>query len=198
MLGHLDKLPRLVWLPVKALGDQVEIALRSDEPATLAPGATLALPLAFIVVHEGDFYVPLDRYSRLMSAPGLAAPEPSAQRLIGDWHHIDLVKFPRGEADMKVLADDIHVRGMKARLWVAPLAVAPGSDELHKYSAMLLDKDGAAQQVTWWSCFYLCPGYEKTQQRIAALVRKIIGDWGCDGLKIDGQHLNGVTPCFNP
>jgi len=29
-------------------------------------------------------------------------------------------------------------------------------------------------------------------------VRKIVGEWGFDGLKIDGQHLNGVAPCYNP
>jgi hypothetical protein len=26
----------------------------------------------------------------------------------------------------------------------------------------------------------------------------VIGEWGFDGLKIDGQHLNGVAPCHNP
>jgi len=31
-----------------------------------------------------------------------------------------------------------------------------------------------------------------------ALVRKIIGEWGFDGLKLDGQHLNAVPPCYNP
>jgi alpha-galactosidase len=30
------------------------------------------------------------------------------------------------------------------------------------------------------------------------LIKKFIGDWGFAGLKIDGQHLNNVAPCFNP
>ena len=29
-------------------------------------------------------------------------------------------------------------------------------------------------------------------------MRRILGDWGYAGLKIDGQHLNGVAPCYNP
>jgi len=29
-------------------------------------------------------------------------------------------------------------------------------------------------------------------------VRRILGTWGYEGLKIDGQHLNGVAPCYNP
>ena len=31
-----------------------------------------------------------------------------------------------------------------------------------------------------------------------ALVRKILGEWGFDGLKLDGQHMNGVPACYNP
>ena len=31
-----------------------------------------------------------------------------------------------------------------------------------------------------------------------ALVRKILLDWGFDGLKLDGQHMNGVPACYNP
>ncbi|WP_338763221.1 alpha-galactosidase [Massilia sp. METH4] len=239
-IGHLALQPLLVSLPVKAAGDQVDVALRGDVPQTLAPGAVLATPPTFIAVHRGDFYVPLDRYRRLMAAQGLAAPEPppsayeaqwcawgyerdfsldyvratlpKVQELgfkwavlddgwqvkTGDWTP-DLAKFPRGAADMKALVADIHARGMKARLWIAPLAVAPGSDELHDHTdLLLLDKDGAAQDVTWWNCFYLCPAYDKTQARLAATIRMIIGDWGFDGLKVDGQHLNGVAPCFNP
>ncbi|MET0209953.1 MAG: alpha-galactosidase [Burkholderiaceae bacterium] len=239
-VGHLDKLPKLVSLPVKASGDQVDISLRGDEPVTLAPGAALTPPQAFIAVHAGDCFVPLDRYRRLMGAHGLHAPEPPRsahdaiwcawgyerdfsmarvrdtlpkaqalglkwavlddgwQRMTGDWT-LDPAKYPGGEPDMKALVADIHARGMKARLWIAPLAVAPGSDELHDHTDMLLlDKDGATQQVTWWNCFYICPSYDKTQQRIRDLVTKIIGEWGFDGLKIDGQHLNGVAPCYNP
>lgn len=239
-VGHLALQPQLVALPVKAIGDQVDISLRGDTPQTLAPGATLTTPPSFIAVHRGDFYVPLDRYRRLMAAQGLAAPEPPVsayepqwcawgyerdfslafvratlpkvqelgfkwavlddgwQVRTGDWTP-DRAKFPGGAADMKALVADIHARGMKARLWIAPLAVAPGSDELHDHTdLLLLDKDGAVQHVTWWNSFYLCPAYEKTQARLAATIKMIIGDWGFDGLKVDGQHLNGVAPCYNP
>lgn len=245
-VGHLALKPLLVSLPVKTVGDQVDICLRGDLPQekeqaqTLAPGATLATPPTFIAVHRGDFYVPLERYRILMAAQGMAAPEPpqsayeaqwcawgyerdfsldyvratlpKVQELgfkwavlddgwqvkTGDWTP-DLAKFPRGGDEMKALVADIHARGMKARLWIAPLAVAPGSDELHEHTdLLLLDETGAPQDVTWWNCFYLCPAYDKTQARLAATIRMIIADWGFDGLKVDGQHLNGVAPCFNP
>ena len=63
---------------------------------------------------------------------------------------------------------------------------------------LLLDKDGAPQDVTWWDSFCLCPAYPETVERTKALVRKIMGEWGYAGLKLDGQHLNGVAPCYNP
>ena len=120
------------------------------------------------------------------------------QTLTGDWN-VDTAKFPRGEEDMKALVADIKSHGLKPRLWLAPLAVAPGSDQLHDHPDMLLlDKDGAAQNVSWWNSFYLCPAYGKTLDRTRDVVRKIMGEWGFEGLKIDGQHLNGVAPCYNP
>ena len=42
------------------------------------------------------------------------------------------------------------------------------------------------------------PGLSGDGEWTRTLVRKIMGEWGFEGLKIDGQHLNGVAPCFNP
>tara|TARA_R110001583_G_scaffold171029_1_gene324470 strand:+ start:9033 stop:11132 length:2100 start_codon:yes stop_codon:yes gene_type:complete len=116
----------------------------------------------------------------------------------GDWY-LNRSKFPNGDKDMQAFVSKIHQAGLKAKLWWAPLAVDPGTDLLHDHSDMLLlDENGAVQDVTWWNSFYLCPAYEGTIEYSKALVRKMIGEWGYDGLKIDGQHLNGVAPCYNP
>ncbi|RJX71168.1 alpha-galactosidase [Tsuneonella suprasediminis] len=116
----------------------------------------------------------------------------------GDWD-VDLTKFPRGGADMKAFADRIKAAGMRPRLWLAPLAVDPGTRMLRDHPEMLLlGKDGAAQDVTWWDAYTLCPAYQPTVDFFRALVRKIIGEWGFEGIKMDGQHLNGVAPCYNP
>ena len=120
------------------------------------------------------------------------------QTNVGDWK-VNPAKYPRGEADMKQLVQAIRSHDLEARLWWAPLGVAPGSDLLHDHTDMLLlDKDGAVQNITWWNSFYLCPAYQPTIDYSAALVRKFLGEWGYAGLKIDGQHLNSVAPCYNP
>ncbi|HEX7115697.1 MAG TPA: glycoside hydrolase family 36 protein [Steroidobacter sp.] len=116
----------------------------------------------------------------------------------GDWK-LDPKKFPRGDADMIALVQEIKRAGLRPKLWVAPLAVDPGTDLLHDHpELLLLDENGAVQDITWWNSFYLCPAAPGTLENAKALVRRILGTWGYEGLKIDGQHLNGVPPCYNP
>ncbi|WP_119084623.1 glycoside hydrolase family 36 protein [Altererythrobacter sp. B11] len=120
------------------------------------------------------------------------------QRAEGDWR-VETERFPRGDEDMRAFATRIKSYGMRPRLWLAPLAVDPGTPLLRDHPDMLLlDRNGAAQNVSWWNAFTLCPAYEPTVDYFRKLVRQIIGDWGFEGLKLDGQHLNGVAPCYNP
>jgi alpha-galactosidase len=120
------------------------------------------------------------------------------QSNVGDWNpHPD--RFPRGSPDMQGLVRAIREQKLRPRLWYTPLAAAPGSDLLHDHTDMLLlDKEGAPQLISWWNSFYLCPAYGKTVAYTQALVRRFIGEWGFAGLKIDGQHVNAVAPCYNP
>jgi alpha-galactosidase len=116
----------------------------------------------------------------------------------GDWK-LNRTKFPRGDADMKAFVGKIRAAGMRPRLWLAPLAADPGTDLLRDHPDMLLlDRNGAAQNVSFWDAFTLCPAYPPVVDHFRAQVRRIIGDWGFEGLKLDGQHLNGVAPCYNP
>jgi alpha-galactosidase len=116
----------------------------------------------------------------------------------GDWVPVP-TKFPAGDADMKGLVDRIHEAGLKAQLWWAPLAVDPGTRlEREHPDQILLNADGSRQKITWWDSFYLCPAYGPVRDDARAFVRKAVAEWGFDGLKIDGQHLNAAPPCFNP
>lgn len=116
----------------------------------------------------------------------------------GDWY-LNPKKFPNGDEDMKDFVAKVHEAGLKAKLWWAPLAVDPGTDLIKNHRDMLLlNKDGSTQDISWWNSYYLCPAYDKTLSYTKELVIKIMKQWGFDGLKIDGQHLNGVPPCYNP
>ncbi len=116
----------------------------------------------------------------------------------GDWTPVP-AKFPRGDADMKELVGRIHAAGLKAQLWWSPLAADPGSRTAREHPEWLLkNPDGSTREITWWDARYLCPALESVREDAAAFVRKALGEWGYDGLKIDGQHLNGAPACFAP
>lgn len=115
----------------------------------------------------------------------------------GDWF-LNPARFPNGDTDMKKFVAEIHDHNLKAMLWWSPLAVDPGTDLIKNHSDyLLLNKDGSTQNITWWDSYYLCPAYEPVIEYHKNLVKKIMGEWGYDGLKIDGQHLNGAPPCYN-
>jgi alpha-galactosidase len=116
----------------------------------------------------------------------------------GDWY-LNAEKFPNGTSDMQALVSEIKEAGLKAKLWWTPLAVDPGTDLIADHEDMLLlNEDGSPQKITWWDSYYLCPAYDKTIEYSKTLVKTFMEEWGYQGLKIDGQHLNGVPKCYNP
>ncbi len=119
------------------------------------------------------------------------------QNNVGDWA-LDAKKFPRGDVDIKALVDRIHQEGFKAQLWWSPLSAVPDSQLLRDHPDYeLLNRDGSKRKVSWWNSFYLCPADRRVVEYHKALVRKILVDWGFDGLKLDGQDMNGVPACYN-
>ena len=120
------------------------------------------------------------------------------QNNVGDWK-LDPKKWPHGDADIKALVDRIHQEGFKAQLWWSPLSAVPHSELLRDHPDYeLLNSDGSKRKVSWWNSYYLCPADRRVVEYHKALVRKILVDWGFDGLKLDGQHMNGVPACYNP
>ena len=108
------------------------------------------------------------------------------------------VKFPNGDQDMKDFVRTLHENGLKAQLWWIPLAVDPKSKIYEKHPDwLLLNEYGEKQHISWWDSYYLCPAYKPVQEDIKHQLYKILVEWGFDGLKIDGQHLNSAPKCFN-
>ena len=116
----------------------------------------------------------------------------------GDWF-LQPQKFPNGDADMRALVDKIHAEGFKAQLWWAPLAADPGTELVKEHPAwLLLNADGSKQKISYWNSWYLCPADPEVVAYHKAIVVKALRDWGFDGLKLDGQHMNAAPRCYNP
>jgi alpha-galactosidase len=120
------------------------------------------------------------------------------QNNYGDWE-LDPKKFPHGDADIRAMVDRIHQEGFKAQLWWSPLSAVPYSKLLTDEPDLALEnRDGSRRKISWWNSYYLCPANSRVVEYHKALVHKILVDWGFDGLKLDGQHMNGVPACYNP
>ena len=116
----------------------------------------------------------------------------------GDWALLPS-KFPNGDRDMRALVDKIHAQGFRAQLWWAPLAAKPESNVAKNHpEELLLNEDGSKQKISYWNDWYFCPADPAAIEYHRALVIKMFRDWGYDGLKLDGQHMNAVPPCYNP
>lgn len=120
------------------------------------------------------------------------------QQAEGDWH-TNRDKFPNGDDQMKEFVKTIHSYDLKAKLWWAPLAADPGSQLLQENPEMRLYlTDWAPQYITWWDAYYLSPTHPKTVAHTQQTVQLFLKEWDFDGLKMDGQHMNGVAPDHNP
>ncbi len=113
----------------------------------------------------------------------------------GDWEANDRIT----DEGMKRITAAIHAQGLKAKLWWAPLAADPGSMLASEHPEMLLvQKDGTHEDISWWDSWYLSPVNKFTQDYTLDLVDRFLLDWGFDGFKLDGQHLNLSAPDYNP
>ena len=120
------------------------------------------------------------------------------QRAEGDWE-VNAEKFPLGSEGMRQLVDAIHDQGLKAKLWWAPLAVDPGTELLkEKPEVLLINAEGKPQDISWWDSYYMSPAAPATVEHTQSVIRMFMEDWGFDGLKMDGQHMNAVPPDHNP
>lgn len=112
----------------------------------------------------------------------------------GDWN-ANHKKFPKGNLAIKNLVDKIHDYDLKAKVWWAPLAADPGSKVLQEHpDSKIRQKDGAPQYITWWNSYYLSPTKEATIKHTKETIHLFMEEWGFDGLKMDGQHMNAVAP----
>lgn len=243
-VGHLALTPKILSLPteMKMYESEVSIGVSEafDYPYYFSNGDEIETEETFVMIHTGDYYNALKKYTEVMQTKGIQMPEakPEAFEPIwcawgyernftldevigtlpkvkemgikwavlddgfqiaeGDWT-TNKNKFPGGNAQMKAFVDKIHGFGMKAKLWWAPLAADPTSQLLADDPDMRLYlSDWAPQFITWWDAYYLSPTQPKTIAHTKEVVNMFMNEWGFDGLKLDGQHMNAVAPDHNP
>ena len=85
-VGHLERTPQLVSLPVHAPRHGVQLAIcgRAAERTLAARARRSRRHETFVAVHTGDYFAALDAYRRLMAERGLCPRHAPAGRLRAD------------------------------------------------------------------------------------------------------------------
>ena len=113
----------------------------------------------------------------------------------GDWTANERI----GADGMRRMTDAVHEAGLKAKIWWAPLAADPESSLAKEHPEMLLVRaDGSHEDISWWDSWYLSPLNGHTWEYTEGLVDMFLNEWGFDGFKLDGQHLNLSDSDYNP
>lgn len=85
-IGHIETLPLVLSLPVRAEADgRVNASVQIPANTRLKPGETYSTPRTFVAVYSGDFYEPLHLWSRVLQKEGWQLPKPSAEAYNVSW-----------------------------------------------------------------------------------------------------------------
>ena len=77
-IAHTDIVPRLVSFPLKAgLDEKVSLMISEEKDQVLEPGDTVTSVPSVMIVHDLDYFTPLQTYSRIMAAQGVGMKKPS-------------------------------------------------------------------------------------------------------------------------
>jgi alpha-galactosidase len=118
------------------------------------------------------------------------------QTAVGDWLSIKST-FPEG---MQPLAQKIHANGQKAGLWLAPFVCDSRSKLFKNHPEWLLrHKSGkpvkAGYTPLWKGWFYALDFYHPgVQEYLASVLKKVVGAWGFDLLKLDFLYAVCILP----
>ena len=110
---------------------------------------------------------------------------------IGDWLEADQKKFPKG---MKEAADEIHAKGFRAGIWLAPFVAEEKSALFREHPDWLFKHDGQPwKNGCNWSGFYsLDIDNEEVIEYLRKVFDRVLNEWGYDLVKLD--FLYGAAP----
>ncbi len=119
------------------------------------------------------------------------------QTNVGDWLSVDPKKFPCG---MKVVADKIHKKGMKAGIWLAPFGAQYVSEVAKNHPDWIIrDKKGRPVRcgLNWGGFYALDIENPEAREYIRHFFDVILNDWGYDLVKLDFLYAAAIVPNHN-
>jgi alpha-galactosidase len=85
-VGHLETVPLVLSIPVKVTEEGfVQTGVRVPANTALKPGETFSTPRTLLTVYSGDYYEPLDMWSRALDREGLSKPANNEENYAVSW-----------------------------------------------------------------------------------------------------------------
>ena len=148
----------------------------------------------YSAINEDIVLKDLEALSKLQPRADFFQIDDGYQTAVGDWLSIDPKKFPRG---MKFAADKIHEKGMKAGLWLAPLACQFKSAVAKNHPDWLIrDKRSIPVRCgfNWGGFFALDIENPEARDYIRNFFNVVLNEWGYDMVKLDFLYAACIVP----
>ena len=117
------------------------------------------------------------------------------QQAVGDWLLIDEKKFPNG---MKYIADEIHKKGYKAGIWLAPFSAQVSSKIANDHPDWLLTHNRNGKKMLgcqgWGGAYTLDIYNPEVRAYIKNVFDTVLNDWGFDMVKLDFLYSQCIEP----
>ena len=117
------------------------------------------------------------------------------QQAVGDWLLTDEKKFPNG---MKYIADQIHAKGYKAGIWLAPFSAQVSSQLTKDHPDWLLTHNRNGKKMLGcqgWGGAYTIDIYNpEAREYIKHVFDVVLNEWGFDMVKLDFLYSQCIEP----
>ena len=116
------------------------------------------------------------------------------ETFIGDWLDPNPVKFPKG---MKYIADEIHKKGYKAGIWLAPFSCQRVSRIAKEHPDWLIKHENGKPMVgtlAWGGAYTFDIYNEEVRAYLKHVFDVVLNEWGYDMVKLDFLYSQCIKP----
>ncbi len=116
------------------------------------------------------------------------------ETFIGDWLDPNPEKFPKG---MKYIADEIHKKGYKAGIWLAPFNCQKVSRMAKEHPDWLITHENGEPMVgciAWGGAYTFDIYNENVREYLRHVFDVVLNEWGYDMVKLDFLYSQCIKP----
>lgn len=116
------------------------------------------------------------------------------ETFIGDWLDPNPDKFPKG---MKYIADEIHKKGYKAGIWLAPFNCQKVSRMAKEHPDWLIKHENGKPMIgciAWGGAYTFDIYNEEVRAYLKKVFDVVLNEWGYDMVKLDFLYSQCIKP----